>query len=107
MGGLQNQTAEDRPIKYSRAAAEIGAAVADEIPLGKSGLPINIIATNPDERAEVFRPIRLMLIEDSKIVDLILSGTSCREERRTVVNSSTVTRMSFNLITPERSAGTD
>jgi hypothetical protein len=42
-----------------------------------------------------------MLIKDSEIIDVIISGTSRGEEWCSVVDTGAVTRMPLNLITPE------
>jgi len=46
-----------------------------------------------------------MLIEDSEIIDVIISSASGGEERRTVVDAGTVTWVPLNLITAERPPG--
>jgi hypothetical protein len=48
-----------------------------------------------------------MLIKDSEIIDVIISGTSRGKEWCSVVDTGAVTWMSLNLITTKRSARSD
>ncbi len=60
-------------------------------------LALNIIAAHSHDSAKPLRPVGLMLVENTNVVHVIITGTAGREEFA-VVDTGTEMR-SFNLVT--------